>query len=76
MILDAMTDIQLQKMNMVPLVNKPYANGVTVRKQNLSKIYCQSFESEVCLEDSLDLSNEVLLVSLGQRAATLQAVKL
>ena len=39
--------IQFPKMNMVPLVNKPYVNGVNFREQNLSLKSCQSFEVEV-----------------------------
>ena len=36
--------VQLRKMNMVPLVNKPYVNEVTLREQNLFQKSCHSYE--------------------------------
>ena len=50
-------DIQFPSMNIVPLVNKPYVNGVTLSEQSLS---CQSYELDECLKGVLYLSKEVL----------------
>ena len=59
----------------LPLVNKPDVNGVTLREQNLSKKHCQSSELKVCFKECLDLSKELLWVSLSHRVAKLQAIK-
>ena len=32
--------IQLRKMNIAPLLNRPHVNGVTLREQNLYEISC------------------------------------
>ena len=32
--------IQLRKMNVIPLVNKPYVNEVTLNEKNLYQKYC------------------------------------
>ena len=40
--------IQLCSMNVIPLLSKPYVNGVTSTEQNLSLKYCQSLEQKVC----------------------------
>ena len=63
------------KMNIAPLQNKPYVNLVSLWKQNLSTKFCPSYNLEVCLKRSLDLSKEVLWVSVGQTAAKLWAIK-
>ena len=57
------------------LVNKPYVNEVTLSKQNLSQKFYKSFELKVCFKRGLDLSKEILWVSVGQLAANLQTVK-
>ena len=33
-------NIQLRKMSVIPLVNKPYVNEVTLNMQNVYKKYC------------------------------------
>ena len=38
--LHELVDIQLQKMNMAPLVNKPYVNEVTLNEHNLYSKSC------------------------------------
>ena len=58
-----------------PLLNKPYWNRVSLTKKNLSLKCCQSLEQSLFLTSGQDLSKEVLWVSLGQRAAKLQAIK-
>ena len=37
--------VPFYQMNVIPLVNEPYVNGVTMRQQNLSWISCHSNES-------------------------------
>ena len=41
-------NIQFCSMNVIPLLSKPYVNGVTSTEQNLSLKYCQSLEQKVC----------------------------
>ncbi len=60
---------------MIPLLNNTYVNGVTLREQNQSLKSCQSYESKVYFRSVLDLSKEVLWVSVYQRVAKLLAVK-
>ena len=50
------------RMNVIPLVNKSFVNGVTLREKSSSEKYSQSCELEVCLKGVLDLSNELLSV--------------
>ena len=40
--------VQFPNMNVIPLVNKPYVNGVTLTGQNLSLKYCQSLDQTIC----------------------------
>ena len=51
----------------------------TIDSLKVSKTYliksCFSYEWKICLKKSLDLSNGVLWMSVGQRAAKLPAVK-
>ena len=62
---------QFQRMNIIPLVNNHYENGVSLREQSLFQKYCQSHEAVKCSLGVIDLSKEVLKVSLGQGAAKL-----
>ena len=53
------------------LVNTQYGNGVNLREQNQSLYCCQSHKSIENFYKGLDLSEEVLKVSVDQRAAKL-----
>ena len=45
--------VQLQKMNVIPLVNKPYVNEVNWNEQNLYLKSCQTFELKLCILERL-----------------------
>ena len=51
----AMEDIQFTKINIVPLVNKPYVNRVTLTGQNPPLKCCQPLEFSVQFLKGLDL---------------------
>ena len=60
-------------MNVIPLVNKPYVNEVTLNEKPISKILLVlSIENMYLHYRGSDLSKEVLWVSLGQLAAKLE----
>ena len=52
--------IQFLKMNVAPLVSKPYVNGVILRGQNLSFKCCKYSEQKLGYQKGQDLSKEVL----------------
>ena len=56
--------------------DKLHSIEITLREQNSSLWSCLSSMSRICLWRDLNLSKEVLWVSVGQTAAKLQAVKL
>ena len=76
MILSFTTIVQFWKMNMDLLLDKSYVNWVILRDQNLYVKCCQSLELKLYYQQGLDLSKDVLWVSLGQRVAKLWSVKL
>ena len=65
----------LVSVKMIPSPSRPYVDEVTLRLQNLSRKISISYELEVYFWRGLDLFVEVLLVSVGQKATKLQAVK-
>ena len=67
--------LQFCSINAIPLLSKPYVNGVFLTRQNLCLKCCQSLEQKLCKQSVQDLSKEVLWASVGYRASKLQAVK-
>ena len=57
------------------LVNKPYVNGVSLGEQKLNSKYYQNPKQRVCKRWVFDLFKELLCISVGQRIAKLQTVK-
>ena len=62
-------------MNVMPLLDKPHVNEVTLKEQNLFLKSCQSYELKLSFSRDLDLFKEVLWISVRQRAAELPAIK-
>ena len=67
---------QSLKMNKNCLLNKPYVNGVILIGKNLSLNASSLLIRQVINREGLDLSKEVLWVSLSHRAAKILSVKL
>ena len=59
----------------VQLLSKPYENEVTLTGQNPPLKYCQHLEIPYTVSESVDLLMHKNFGSVGQRAATLLAVK-
>ena len=64
-----MVNKKFPRMNVIPLGNRNYDNGVTLRKRNLFKNCYLSHELVVSFKEVLDLSKKALQDFLGQRAA-------
>ena len=58
------------------LLNKPYVNGVSLGEQNVYLKCYQTLEKKRGQRQGQDLSKEALYISVGQRAANLQAIKI
>ena len=58
------------------ILNKPYSNGVSLGEKILHLEFYPTFEQKVRHWQVLDLSKEVLWISVGQRATKLRSVKL
>ena len=61
--------IQLCQMNLLPLMNNPYVNGVTLREQNPASPMSSRYV--IIKVYSIFLKRYILWVSIGQRAAKL-----
>ena len=62
-------------MNINHLFYKPYVNKITVTEQYLFLQCCQSLQQKSYQQQDQDLFKEVLWVSVDQRAAEIQAIK-
>ena len=62
-------------MIMSPLLNKPCVNEIILKEQKLTKNAASLIVRDSVNREGLDLSKEILRVSVGQRAEKLLSVK-
>ena len=70
-----LNDTVLEKMMNTP-VNKDYENRVTERAKPILKMLLGTIKKEVSFKRILDLSKDVLQVSVSERAVKLRSIKL